>query len=208
MTATTLLLADSRFPGGGHVHSGGIERAVAEGMVSDVRSLEAFLRGRLATAGLVAAAFAAAAASGRDPDELDAEFDARTPSPAQRTASRAQGAGTMRAGRLAWPETPGIEREPHHSIVLGMLARSAHVPPLEAALVAAYLSVTGPASAAVRLLGLDPLEVNRVLANLADEIDALAWKAANSSTLPTVGAPMLDWLAEAHATSERRLFAS
>ncbi|MCG5437552.1 urease accessory protein UreF, partial [Micromonospora sp. PSH25] len=56
-----LLLADGRFPAGAHAHSGGLEAAVAAGRVTDLASLEAFLAGRLATAGLVGAAFAAAA---------------------------------------------------------------------------------------------------------------------------------------------------
>src|SRR5450756_2319955 len=56
-----LLLSDSRFPAGGHAHSGGVEPAVTAGTVTDVASLEVFLRGRHATAGLVAAGLAAAA---------------------------------------------------------------------------------------------------------------------------------------------------
>ncbi|MDP9074601.1 MAG: urease accessory protein, partial [Actinomycetota bacterium] len=43
-----LLLADGRFPGGGHAHSGGLEAAVADGSVADLAGLEAFLIGRLA----------------------------------------------------------------------------------------------------------------------------------------------------------------
>jgi urease accessory protein len=56
-----LLLSDSRFPAGGHAHSGGVEPAVTAGSVRDLGSLELFLRGRLRTAGLVAAAVAACA---------------------------------------------------------------------------------------------------------------------------------------------------
>ncbi len=61
MSVAALLLSDSRFPAGGHAHSGGVEPAVTAGTVSDLASLEAFLRGRLRTAGLVAAGLAAAA---------------------------------------------------------------------------------------------------------------------------------------------------
>ena len=50
-----LLLGDSRFPAGGHAYSGGVEPAVTAGTVTDLDSLEWFLRGRLRTAGLVAA---------------------------------------------------------------------------------------------------------------------------------------------------------
>src|SRR6201995_2462518 len=77
--AAVLMLADARFPAGGHAHSGGLEGAVTAGTVSDVASLELFLRGRLATAGVVAAGLAAAAcAQGFDgarvtggPDTID-----------------------------------------------------------------------------------------------------------------------------------------
>ncbi|MGD9797255.1 MAG: urease accessory protein UreF, partial [Acidimicrobiia bacterium] len=55
-----LLLADGRFPMGGHVHSGGVESAVADGRVVDVPTLAAYLLGRLHTTGLTDAALAAA----------------------------------------------------------------------------------------------------------------------------------------------------
>ncbi len=59
--AALLMLADARFPAGGHAHSGALEGAVTAGTVSDVASLELFPRGRLTTAGVVAAGLAAAA---------------------------------------------------------------------------------------------------------------------------------------------------
>ena len=105
MTAALLTLADSRLPAGGHAHSGGVEQAIASGVVRDVPSLAAFLGRRLRTAGAVAAGLAAAAC-GADVAALaclDAEADARTPSPALRAASRQQGRGLVRIGRRAWP---------------------------------------------------------------------------------------------------------
>jgi urease accessory protein len=133
MSVAALLLGDSRFPAGGHAHSGGVEPAVTAGAVTDTGTLELFLRGRLQTAGLVAAGIAAAACAhartGQDaesspagghgqeergqpaelvPDEfwaeLDAEADARTPAPAQREASRRQGRALLRTARVAWPD--------------------------------------------------------------------------------------------------------
>ena len=69
VSVAALLLSDSRFPAGGHAHSGGVEPAVTAGTVTDMASLEGFLRGRLRTAGLVAAGVAAAAcAATRLPD--------------------------------------------------------------------------------------------------------------------------------------------
>jgi urease accessory protein len=232
--AAMLLLADGRFPAGGHAHSGGLEAAVTLGSMGDLPTLELFLRGRLRTAGAVAAALAAAAceyadvagtSDGRDDGvaargwaALDAEADARTPSPAQREASRRQGRALLRAARAAWPTAPLFDElgaalapaPPHQPVVLGAAAAAGGCAPAEAALIAAYQSVTGPASAAVRLLSLDPLQVNGLLARLAADIDDVARHAASRSLdeLPFPSAPALDLLAEAHAREEVRLFAS
>jgi urease accessory protein len=233
--ATVLLLADGRFPAGGHAHSGGLEAAVTLGTVGDLHTLELFLRGRLRTAGVVAAALAAAActvAAGsgdRGWAALDAEADARTPSPAQREASRRQGRALLRAARVAWPaarvawpaapvppgehttaaldELAAAPVPPHHPIVLGAAVAAGGGDPAQAALVAAYQSVTGPASAAVRLLALDPMQVSGLLARLADEIDDAASR-VTTAELPFPSSPALDLLAEAHARAEVRLFAS
>jgi urease accessory protein len=215
--ASLLLLADGRLPAGGHAHSGGLEASVASGRVRDVTSLEAFLRGRLATAGLVAAAFAAAAAfsAAGHGEDLDAEYDARTPSPALRRASRAQGRALLRAGRAMWtvPGPPTHPDGPHHPVALGLVAAAAGLTATDAALVAAYGAVSGPAGAAVRLLGLDPYAVHALLARLGPDCDAIADRAAayrdsQPADLPSAGAVLLDIGAEDHATWEVRLFAS
>jgi len=57
-----LLLADGRFPAGGHAHSAGAEAAVVDRRVTDVNSLAAFVAGRVRSVGLTDAALAAAAA--------------------------------------------------------------------------------------------------------------------------------------------------
>ena len=211
--ATLLLLADGRLPAGGHAHSGGLEAAVASGRVRDVEGLGGFLRGRLATSGLVSAVFAAVAC-GRTGDwlVLDDGLDARTPSPALRRASRSQGRALLRAGRAMWP-VPPVGREPHHPVALGAVAAAAGLTPAEVAVAAAHATVTGPASAAVRLLGLDPYAVHGLLAALAPECDRIAADAAARigdpvDDLPAAGAPLLDIGAEHHATWEVRLFAS
>jgi urease accessory protein len=207
MSAVRLLLADSRFPGGGHAHSGGVEEAAARGLITDETSLASFLLGRLRTNGLVSAAFAAAAVGG-DWSTLDAELDARTPSPAQRAVSRAQGRSTLRAGRVAWPSPRLTElSQPHHAIAVGALVQVAGGTREEAAECAAYLSVSGPASAAVRLLGLDPFQVNAIVARmgLAEIVDEAV------KGLPMVSAPALDLFADCHARihqQEVRLFVS
>jgi urease accessory protein len=252
VSVAALLLSDSRFPAGGHAHSGGVEPAVTAGTVSDLASLEAFLRGRLRTAGLAAAGLAAAACARADAepwDSLDAEADARTPSPAQREASRRQGRALLRAARVAWPENEGLaglaafvaaaagggagpESEarrgraasgatlgaeyrggPHHAVALGAAAAAAGCDAGDAARIAAYQSVSGPASAAVRLLALDPMRATAVLARLARDVDQIAGRAAAAADgpldeLPCPSAPALDLLAEAHSRAEMRLFES
>jgi urease accessory protein len=227
-TAALLALADQRLPSGGHVHSGGIEQAVADGVVHDVATLSAFLDRRVRTAGLVAAGIAAAAttASRRTVAVLDAETDARTPSPAQREASRAQGRGLLRTARAAWPAPAtdlswtDLGARPHHPVVLGCAARAAGIDADGAALVAAYLAVTGPATAAQRLLALDPVSVATVTILLGDAIESVAAQAAQAATrcapsapqgwrdLPDDGDPFLDLLSERHAPRGDKLFAS
>jgi urease accessory protein len=207
MSTTLLLLADGRFPAGGHAHSGGLEAAVTAGRVRDLETLDGFLRGRLATVGVVSAAFAAAACAGGDIQALEGELDARTPSPALRKASRAQGRALLRAGRTLWTLST-VERELHHPVALGVVAAAAGLTPAEAALTAAYGAVTGPAGAAVRLLGLDPYATHALVARLAGDCDAVAARATTVDDLPACSAPLLDIGAEAHATWEVRLFAS
>lgn len=224
MDLSALILADSRFPGGGHVHSGGLEEAVTRKLITHERDLPGFLSGRLRTAGALAAVFAAAAAHAAARNvrsghwrRLDLELDARTPSLAQREASRAQGRGTARAGKAAWP-SPVLSRllketpRPHHPVVAGALIGV----PFDAAMAVAYLAISGPASAAVRLLGLDPFAVNAVVARLAKEVRDVSLRAAevagdDPADLPAPGSPALDLFAEAHARhhqEEVRLFAS
>ncbi|MGI9119533.1 MAG: urease accessory protein UreF [Acidimicrobiales bacterium] len=243
--AAALLLADGRFPAGGHAHSGGVEAAAHRGRLEGLARLEAFLRGRLATAGTVDAGLAAASCArgrrhhGRDDcgdhrarqqsasgplgpppwAELVAEAEARQPSPAQRTAWRAQGRALLRAGMSAWPGpildglVAAVPGGAPHPVVMGACAAAANLSPAEAAGCAAYQAVSGPASAAVRLLALDPFVVAGMVATLAPEVDAVADRAASSAGGPLAdlacpSAPLLDIGAEDHASWEVRLFAS
>ncbi|WP_107484356.1 urease accessory protein UreF, partial [Streptomyces reticuliscabiei] len=212
--AALLVLADGRFPAGGHAHSGGAEAAVKAGRITDAASLEEFCRGRLHTAGLVSAALAAAAALGVDPVLLDGAADARTPSPALRVAARRLGRQLMRAARATWPsaELDALAREfpkgAHQPVVLGLAARAAGLGPEDAAYCSLYESVSGPATAVVRLLSLDPFDATGVLARLAPELDRVADRAVEMAgvaamgevdALPAAAAPMLEVAAEGHA---------
>ena len=219
MTAALLTLADSRLPAGGHAHSGGVEQAVAIGVVRDPGSLAAFLLRRLATSGAVAAGIASAACRAADDavrlTQLDHEADARTPSPALRSASRQQGRGLLRVGRRIWPSAvwDALPERPHHAIALGVAAAAGGLTPRDAASAAAYLSISGPATAAQRLLAMDPLAVAALTARLAADIDAVAAasEGQNGHFGPGLAAatdPLLDLLAEVHAARKDRFFAS
>ncbi|MFC5183867.1 urease accessory protein UreF [Actinomadura harenae] len=222
-SVSLLILGDGRFPSGGHAHSGGAEAAIAAGRVHDTATLEDFCRGRLATTGLVAASLAAAAATGYDPLLLDAAADARTPSPALRRVARKLGRQLMRAVRTTWPD-PELDRlaaalpaGAHQPIVMGLAARAAGLTPHDAARAAAYDSVSGPVTAAIRLLGLDPFEATAVTARLTGDMENVAGEAAGHAArlpadgvdaLPAASAPLLDITAEQHAAWPVRLFAS
>lgn len=221
--AALLVLADGRFPAGGHARSGGVEASVASRGVHDAASLEAFCRGRLHTAGLTAAGLAAAAATGYDLMALDEAADARTPVPALRQVARKLGRQMLRAARAAWP-CPELDqiahRLPqgaHQPVVLGVAARAAGLTPLDAAQCAAYESIGGPATAAVRLLSLNPFDATALLARLASELDDVAHAAADAAArlatdgvkvLPASSSPLLDITGEQHAAWPQRLFAS
>ncbi|MEV3857306.1 urease accessory UreF family protein [Streptomyces sp. NPDC050095] len=221
--AALLVLADGRFPAGGHAHSGGAEAAVKAGRITAAADLEEFCRGRLHTSGLVSAALAAAAALGVDPVALDAAADARTPSAALRVAARKLGRQLMRAARTTWPhpELDALAREfpkgAHQPVVLGLAARAAGLGPEDAAYCSAYEGVSGPATAVVRLLSLDPFDATGVLARLAPEVDLVVRDAVDAAraavdlgvdALPARSAPLLEISAEVHAAWPVRLFAS
>lgn len=89
--AVLLTLADSRLPTGAHVHSGGIEEAIAAGMVTGLATLEAFLKRRVRTHGLLTASIAAAVHRG--------ELPSTTPT-----------GKPTRAHRLPRPDTPHAAR--------------------------------------------------------------------------------------------------
>jgi urease accessory protein len=241
--ATLLVLVDGRFPSGGHAHSGGVEAAVLDGRIRGHADLARFLDGRLATGALGEAALAAATALATvDPGpvsgvlaRLDAECVARTPSPALRTASRRQGRQLWRAATRVWPGAvadrlagPVLAELPDGAslpLACGLAATTAGLGADAAAMLATHGAVTGAATAAVRLLGLDPYAVHGLVAERARAIaavvddavaaaaDAVAGPGASSGPnvfagLPAPSAVLVDLAAEVHRRTEVRLFAS
>jgi len=226
-----LLLGDGRLPTGGHVHSGGIEQAVAAGRVRDEETLRAFALGRLSTVGRTEAALAAATrarlASGSSGTwaaslgELDAEAHARVTAPSLRAASRRLGRQLLRVAAPAWPHplmavASGFAmgaRGLHAPVVLGAVAFAAGVDVRGTAALAAHAAVAVPTQAAVRLLGLDPFAVAASTAGLAAEAarvvdEAVAAAAGPPIDLPAAAGPALELDAVAHAGRDDTLFAT
>jgi urease accessory protein len=207
--ATLLALSDSRLPTGGHVHSGGVEEAIASGLVVDLSTLRAYLRRRIRTHGLVTASVAVAVRTGTlSVAQADGETDARTPAPAARVASRAQGRGLTRLARRVWPEHDwdALGAKPHLAVATGSVGAASGLLAEDVALTVVYTTMTGSATAAQRLLALDPGDVAALTFELAQMCDQTAADAAKE--LADLSDPLLDVLAQRHVERERPLFVS
>ena len=207
--ATLLTLADSRLPTGGHVHSGGVEEAITEGLVVDLATLRAYLMRRIRTHGLVTASLAAAVHAGTlSLTEADGETDARTPAPAARQASRAQGRGLARLARRVWPDHDWrpLGTTPHLAVAAGEVGSASGLNPDQTAVSVVYTTMTGSATAAQRLLALDPGDVAALTFELAPLCEGTAAEACKE--LADLSDPLLDVLAQRHSERERPLFVS
>lgn len=218
-----LLLADARFPAGGHAHSAGTESAVAVGDVRDVPSLDRYLRARLATTGRVDAAFAAATCAaahfpdaGRVVHRLDREYSARLPSPYLRAVSRRQGRQLARAAARTWSSPTldllaGEAGGAHQALVLGAAAAAAAGGPDDAAALAVHHLAGAVTTAAVRLLGLDPIEVAPLHAAATESalvrlLDDRPWEVTEPADLPADGGTLTEILGEHHGSLDAKLF--
>jgi urease accessory protein len=222
------LLADGRFPVGGHAHSAGVESAVADGRVHDLDSAMAFVRGRVRTAGLTDAALAAATAVRIDPRAsaaeralvlraIDDEADARIAPPPLRVASRRLGRQLVRAADRAWPHAElarvvtRLGTDPHQACAWGLVGVGVGLPPLEVARLVVHHTASTPAQAAVRLLGLDPFAVSAALVGLTGVGEDVALEAASRAggplaELPAAAGPVVEVAAVAHPTRPNRMF--
>ena len=220
MHAALLLLVDGRFPAGGHTYSAGIEAAVAAGDVRDAATLERYLAGRLATTGRVDAAFAASSCAHLGDAEfldlLDGEYSARIMSPYLRGTSRRLGRQLMRAATQIWPRpdldalatTPG---GPHQAVTLGAVVAAAGGTPADASALAFHHLGAAVTSAAVRLLGLDPIELAGVQARAGRAVEEgrdewAGWADCPPAELPADGGTLTEVLGERHGGLDARMF--
>lgn len=227
MDAALLMLVDGRFPAGGHAYSAGVEAAVAIGDVVDGPTLERYLRGRLATTGQVEAAFAAhscarlgsgsdAGALGVLAAELDGEYSARMPSAYLRGTSRRLGRQLLRAATRIWT-SPGMvavsetDGGSHQPIALGAVVAAAGGSAADAAALSFHHLTAAVTSAAVRLLGLDPIELAVVQERAGRECDTYRsqssrWASMPPAELPAWGGSLTEILGEHHGSLDARMF--
>ena len=211
-----LLLADGRLPTGGHVHSAGVESAVADGRIVDVETLGAYIDGRLHTVALTEAAVAAAVVlQPRAVELLDAEADARIAVPELRAVSRRLGRQLVRVAGRCWPAPvfATLPEEPHQPVALGAVGVAARIDAVTVANIAVHHAIATPVQAAVRLLGLDPFAVAALTVALAADGERVALDAALAAggpieDLPARTGPVVEIAAAHHHLLDTRLFAS
>ena len=187
---------------------------MAEGAVHDEVSLRGFLRGRLLTAGPTEAWFTAAAARvGAEPGstarlgDLEAAYEARVPSAAQRASGRTLGRGLRRVATGLWPEASALKVE-QYPIVLGAVAVLAGLAPLDGARIAVHNLVTGAATAAPKLFAIDMVDALRAAASISVDAERAVDAASTPAPPPARSAPLTERRAERHARWDVRLFAS
>ncbi len=221
MRAVAMLLADSRFPAGSYAHSLGLEQAVGEGLGAD--GVAPFIAARLRLVARPDAALSVAARRAAALDDegalarLDDEHGARCPSPVLRDVARRLGSQLLRSAATAWPD-PAIDRYRSAStatprpVALGVVGAAAGLDDAEVATVALYDDAATVASAALKLLGLDPAITARWLAQLAPAIESAARAVATderpAADQPPPAAAGLELAAARHAARTERLFVS
>jgi urease accessory protein len=202
-----LLLADGRWPSGGYAHSGALEAAVAVGAVHDAASLHGFVEGRLIATGPFEAWIAAQACEGVDPVILNAHYDARTPSPAQRKASLSLGRSMLRSSAKVWPEIRA-RTNCHQAVAIGLVARTASLAPAAAARIALHSFIMTPLTAAPKLFAIDTADALRIAVGLASSLDSMCESINLQAAPPPRSSFFAEQLAEEHANWTTRLFAS
>lgn len=216
----SMLLADGRLPTGGHAHSSGLEPALAGGLLQS--QVPDFIRGRLETVGLVEAAatvvtrrWAVSEGSAGELEDISRELLARTPSAPLREASIQLGRGLARLASRLWPQHPAVQMlmalpgHPMRPLALGVFTAASGMDDLQAARSCLYDDAQTVASAALKLLPVDPAEPVEWLLRAAPTIETVAAAAVaveGVADIPATTGPLVEqWSLEHHARS-RRIF--
>lgn len=219
MAVLELLLADGRFPAGTYAHSLGLEHAVACGLQDGQvpRFMSARLRLLAEPEARVAVAARRAAATGRSNDiaAVEAEWAARCPNPVLRDSARRLGAALLRSAALASPSAlidayRAASFSTPRTVALGVVAAAWGLGDEQVARITLYDDAATVASAALKLLALDPARASGWVADLAQRIDDAAKAiAADARPLTEQRAPAavaLELAASIHAERRERLF--
>ncbi|MCD1286556.1 MULTISPECIES: urease accessory UreF family protein [unclassified Brevibacterium] len=213
-----MLLADSRLPAGAHVSSNGLEAGLRRGLAAS--EVADYMRARMTTVVRVEAGAAVIARhlAAAHPDAvmdhldvLEAEWAARTPSPALREIALALGAGLARIGQVIWPQTAEVlrPRPMPRPIVLGIIAACAGIGPDDLVRLVAYDDAQTVAAAVLKLEPTDPIHVTSwvldACATLEGSVSELS-KLTSPEALPASGAPLIEDWAEVQSVLPRRLF--
>lgn len=211
-----MLLADARLPTSGHTQSAGLEPALMGGL--DPGDVLGYCRTRLATVTRTEAAAAvvcrASLLSGRPAATVDQAWEARTPSPAMRDASRALGRAYRRLALRLWPSCDALRElraltAPCRPVVLGFVAAATGLDAARLARLAAYDDLQSVLAASLKLLPGDPADASAGLLSLAPELEDLVDEVADLTEpedIPAWSAPLIEVWAEQHAVADRRLF--
>jgi urease accessory protein len=207
------------FPVGAYTYSHGLEWAIEDGTVTDVKTLTAWIGDVLAhgaghnDAILFAAAYRSESAALRETAELAAAFQ---PSKERHLETTAQGRAFMTAVAAAWPnarltaaEAALAGAEVPYPVAVAAAA-AAHDVPLAAALTATLSAfVANIVSAGVRAIPIGQSDGQRAIATLAPAVAATA-AAALTLSLDDLGGAVLraDIASMKHETQYTRLFRS
>jgi urease accessory protein len=214
-----MLLADARLPSGGHAHSAGLEPALMGGLrPADVAR---YIEGRARTTTLVEAGTAVVARhrfltapTPERQDDVVAHWGARTPSAAQRDASRLLGRGYLRLAQRTWGTDPAVVAcaavaSPPRPVVVGAIAAATLLDPEDLVRLFVYEDAQAAAAALLKLEPTDPavpvtwvLEACAAVDDLVPSIAALT----DPADVPAGGAPQAEGWAESHALMTQRLF--
>ena len=107
-----------------------------------------------------------------------------------------------------WPDHnwQPLGATPHLAVAAGEVGRASGLNPDQTAVSIVYTTMTGSATAAQRLLALDPGDVAALTFELAPLCEVTAAEAAKE--LADLSDPLLDVLAQRHTERERPLFVS
>lgn len=213
-----MLLADARLPVAGHTQSGQLEAAVRSGLTAE--QVPVFMRSRLASVVRVEAGAAAVALHrlrvGLPLEPVLDAWAARTPAAPMRDTSRTLGRALLRLVRRLFPDSPqvaevaGLER-PCRPLVLAAAAATGGLAAASLGRLVAYDDLQTVASAALKLLPLDPLDATAWVHDLLPEAERLATEVApltDPHQIPAPSAPQIDLWAQTHARTTRRLFSA